>query len=117
MPKTRKAPGRASAARLVSLRIGGSAWKQVASLAGSGARDRVFVVETGAGGTVSLRFGDGTEGARLPNGGRVEAKYRVGGGRGTRVTIIFDRTSATPTHDVPLWRAIRCRRRAITFQR
>jgi hypothetical protein len=117
MPKPRKAPGRASSARLVSLAIGGRTWTEVSSLVGSGPRDRIFVVETGTGGTVSLRFGDGTQGARLPKGGEVEAHYRVGHGRGTRVTIVLKRAAAAPTGDIPLWRTIRIRRRAITFQR
>ncbi len=56
-----------------------SRWTEVASLAGYGADDRVFVVDHATG---EVTFGDGVTGAAVPPGFRnVRAlRYRVGGG-------------------------------------
>jgi predicted phage baseplate assembly protein len=54
-------------------------WQEVASLAGTGPDDRVFVVDHATG---EITFGDGVNGAAVPPGFRnVRAvRYRVGGG-------------------------------------
>ncbi|MFE1576810.1 putative baseplate assembly protein [Streptomyces fradiae] len=54
-------------------------WREVESLAGHGADDRVFTVDHGTG---EVAFGDGVHGAAVPPGFRnVRAvRYRVGGG-------------------------------------
>jgi hypothetical protein len=65
-----------------TLEIDGVVWTRVDSLVDSGPNDHHYVQsidpETGAS---SLRFGDGTSGARLPDGtGNVTANYRSGAG-------------------------------------
>ncbi|MCV5950686.1 hypothetical protein OFN94_38360, partial [Escherichia coli] len=48
--------------------------------------EEVFTRRTGDDGRVTLRFGDGVSGARLPSGSEnVRAKYRVGIGLAGRV--------------------------------
>jgi hypothetical protein len=109
--------GRTSLAHLVSLRIGGKVWTQVAELARFGPDDEVYAVEVGQGGTVAIRFGDGTTGARLPTGQDITAEYRLARGKGRRLAITLERSGSTPTEDVALWTAIRCTSNGITFQR
>lgn len=56
-------------------------WQEVKTLLGHGQRERVFVTSTGADGKTTVQFGDGQNGARLPNGrGNVRATYRKGSG-------------------------------------
>lgn len=56
-------------------------WQEVKTLLGHGPRERVFVTGTGADGKTTIQFGDGQNGARLPNGqGNVRATYRKGSG-------------------------------------
>ncbi len=56
-------------------------WQEVATLLGHGPRERVFVTSTGADGKTTIQFGDGQNGARLPNGQEnVRATYRKGSG-------------------------------------
>ena len=62
--------------------VGGVRWHEVATLHGQPARARVYVTRRADDGTVSVSFGDGINGARLPSGqGNVVATYRVGIGR------------------------------------
>ncbi len=64
----------------LELRVGGSEWEERASLFGLGAEE-VYVTRLGTDGEVTLGFGDGERGARLPTGrNNVTATYRVGGG-------------------------------------
>ena len=60
-------------------RLAASRWREVESLAGYGADDRVFTVDHDSG---EVTFGDGVNGAAVPPGFRnVRAvRYRVGGG-------------------------------------
>ncbi len=59
--------------------VDGVQWQEVDSLAEQGPRDRVFVTRGGATGTVTVQFGDGVNGSRLPTGSdNVRAKYRSG---------------------------------------
>ncbi|SFF76490.1 putative baseplate assembly protein [Novosphingobium sp. CF614] len=71
-------PGRATTLRV---RIGASWWNEVHSFVGAGPRDRVFTTRTADDGTVTVQFGDGVTGARLPSGkGNIMARYRTGTG-------------------------------------
>ena len=57
-------------------------WHEAEHLAGLGPKDRRFVTQTDDGGEVSVVFGDGRRGARLPTGTEnVRAVYRSGIGR------------------------------------
>ena len=63
----------------LEVRVDGVRWTELASLHGSGPADRVYVVRADADGKVTLTFGDGVTGARLPTGSEnVSATYRVG---------------------------------------
>jgi hypothetical protein len=53
-------------------------WVELPSLAESGPDDRHFTLDRETG---RVTFGDGTQGRRPPEGSRVEAAYRCGGGR------------------------------------
>jgi hypothetical protein len=64
--------------------VEGLIWKRVASLAGSGPRDQVYVV-TNEPASSSIVFGDGKHGARPDPGSRVVASYRFGGGTNQKV--------------------------------
>jgi predicted phage baseplate assembly protein len=56
-------------------------WHEVPSLFGRGSRERVFTTDMADDGSVTLRFGDGVRGARLPSGAQnVKATYRRGSG-------------------------------------
>ena len=66
--------------------IGGSPWREVASLESSGPRDRVYVVDRGADGSATVRFGDGQHGKTPPAGARVHATYGPGA-RGNRAAV------------------------------
>jgi hypothetical protein len=62
------------------LRVDGVHWDEVPSLFGQGTRE-VFAALLETDGGVTLHFGDGEQGARLPTGrGNVTSSYRVGGG-------------------------------------
>jgi predicted phage baseplate assembly protein len=56
-------------------------WKEVPALAGVGPEATVFTTVAGAGGTVTVQFGDGVNG-KIPPAGRsnLTASYRVGSG-------------------------------------
>ncbi|HXM54658.1 MAG TPA: putative baseplate assembly protein, partial [Candidatus Dormibacteraeota bacterium] len=78
------APGGADSTLVVQ--VDGVTWHEVPSLLGQGPRDRVYVVRAAADGTVTVEFGDGLTGRRLPTGvENVTATYRVGSGLGGRV--------------------------------
>ncbi|MFG3257551.1 baseplate J/gp47 family protein [Streptomyces sp. NPDC048172] len=64
---------------------GATFWHEVPTLAAAGPAERGFMVQRAADGTVTLLFGDGTNGAVPPKGSgldqvEVHATYRVGGG-------------------------------------
>lgn len=57
-------------------------WHETATLFNAGPRDRVYVARQADDGTVTLTFGDGIRGSRLPTGhDNVRAHYRKGIGR------------------------------------
>lgn len=61
-------------------RVDGVAWSEVPTLYGTGPAP-VFATELGTDGSLTLVFGDGVQGRRLPTGrNNVTGRYRVGGG-------------------------------------
>ena len=65
----------------LKVRVGGVLWQEVDSLLTQDGRSRCYVLECSDSGQVSVVFGDGTYGARLPSGqDNVVASYRVGSG-------------------------------------
>ena len=65
----------------LEVRVDGVAWSEVPSLHGQPADARVYSTRLAEDGTVQVRFGDGTNGSRLPTGSdNVEARLRVGTG-------------------------------------
>jgi hypothetical protein len=68
--------------------IGASPWREVASLESAGPGDRVYVVDRGADGSATVRFGNGRHGETPAAGAWVAATYRTGaGGNVATVTI------------------------------
>jgi len=65
----------------LQIRVNDLLWHEVPSLFGRGWRERVFTSEMADDGTVTVAFGDGVRGARLPSGSQnVKATYRRGSG-------------------------------------
>jgi hypothetical protein len=65
----------------LTIEAGGLRWQQVPTLLDQPPGARVFTTQRGADGKVSVRFGDGMEGARLPAGqNNIQARYRRGTG-------------------------------------
>lgn len=65
----------------LEVRVNRLLWEEVDSLHGLASMERVYVTERANDGTVTVRFGDGVTGARLPTGTEnVTATYRVGSG-------------------------------------
>jgi hypothetical protein len=61
-------------------------WREVPTLFDAGPRDRVYIVRLADDGKVTVLFGDGKSGARLPSGNEnVRAVYRKGIGLGGRL--------------------------------
>jgi Type VI secretion system/phage-baseplate injector OB domain len=60
----------------INLQVDGEIWHRVSSLDHSGPDDRHFVTSTDENGVMTVRFGDGQHGARLPSGAdQVVATY------------------------------------------
>jgi predicted phage baseplate assembly protein len=67
----------------LAVRVNDVLWTEVPTLYGSAPADRVYVTRLSDDGTVTVEFGDGVTGARLPTGTEnVTATYRVGSGLG-----------------------------------
>ncbi|WP_409466613.1 putative baseplate assembly protein [Amycolatopsis sp. GA6-003] len=65
----------------LAARVSGVRWHETEGLVWSGPTSHDYEVSLGAGGTRTLRFGDGVHGARIPAGvENVTAVYRVGAG-------------------------------------
>jgi hypothetical protein len=65
----------------LTVTVDGAHWQPIAAWSQARPGDRAYVVETGAAGTSTIRFGDGRTGARPPEGGsEVAATYRPEGG-------------------------------------
>jgi hypothetical protein len=58
--------------------VDSSTWLEVGSLESSGPGDRVYVVDRGANGSATVRFGDGQHGKTPPAGARVHGTYGTG---------------------------------------
>jgi hypothetical protein len=92
----------------LSVTVDDVAWTEVPSLFGTGPRDRVYVVRIGADGNVTVEFGDGVTGARLPTGvENVKATYRVGTGTqgmvaADRITLLLTRPMGVRSVDNPV---------------
>jgi predicted phage baseplate assembly protein len=70
-------------ASTLEVRVGDVLWREVPTLFGQGPLDRVYVTRADDQGKVTVQFGDGSAGARLPSGqDNVRATYRKGIGRG-----------------------------------
>ncbi len=65
----------------LQIRVNDLLWHEVPTLFGRGSRERVFTTDMADDGAVTVRFGDGVRGARLPSGAQnVKATYRRGSG-------------------------------------
>ncbi|MET9724093.1 baseplate J/gp47 family protein [Streptomyces zaomyceticus] len=65
----------------LTVRVDEVAWRELPTLYGAGAGDRVLTTRTEPDGAVVVAFGDGANGARLPSGSHnVRATYRKGAG-------------------------------------
>ena len=107
----------ASKAFGVTVTVNGKSWRRVASLVGSGPRDRMFTVAQRAGGKTVVQFGDGVHGARPRVGAKITVSYRTGAGAaGNTTTVILQRTASPPTLDQTLWVAIRNRSHMTSFE-
>ena len=70
----------------LNVRVGDVLWHEVPALYARGAGERVFHTRTADDGRVTVEFGDGASGARLPSGqNNVRATYRKGIGLGGSV--------------------------------
>ncbi|OYU71831.1 MAG: putative baseplate assembly protein [Burkholderiales bacterium PBB5] len=66
-------------ASTLAIRVAGVPWTEVPSLYGALPAARVYTTRLADDGTVTVQFGDGRTGARLPSGAEnVQARYRVG---------------------------------------
>jgi hypothetical protein len=65
----------------LEVRVNGVLWQEAENFIEAGPSDRIFVTRRADDGSVTVQFGDGVTGARLPTGrGNVRARYRVGSG-------------------------------------
>lgn len=70
----------------LEVRVGDVLWHEAPSLYNRGPKERIYVTRRGDDGKVTVQFGDGKTGARLPTGTEnVVASYRVGVGTGGNV--------------------------------
>ncbi len=76
-----QAPTPDGKAATLSISVGGIPWKEADTFYGHGPREHIFVTHIEDDGTVTVEFGDGITGARLPTGeDNVHATYRKGTG-------------------------------------
>jgi len=70
----------------ISISVKNKQWKRVDTLGNSSPSDRHYVLRREEEGEVSIQFGDGVNGSRLPSGkDNVKATYRTGAGAGGNV--------------------------------
>lgn len=82
------APTPSGVASTLEVRVGEVLWHEAEGLAGLAPADRDYVTSTDDQGQVTIVFGDGRQGARLPSGvENVRARYRSGIGRGGNVRV------------------------------
>ncbi len=87
-PLTHVADPRAAggAASTLEIRINDIRWDEAPTLFGRGPRERLFVTRIADDGKVTVQFGDGRTGARLPSGAEnLRATYRKGIGQAANV--------------------------------
>jgi len=71
----------AGMASTLEVRVDDILWDEAQSFYGRGRRDRIYVTRIDDDGNVTVEFGDGITGARVPTGSEnVTAKYRIGTG-------------------------------------
>jgi predicted phage baseplate assembly protein len=69
------------AADTLTVRVNGVAWPETDDLTQAGPSDQLHATTVGSDSTVSVGFGDGLHGSRLPTGQEnITATYRIGGG-------------------------------------
>ncbi len=84
----------------LEVRVDDVAWEQTPTLFGLGPRDRAYAVRIAADGSVTVEFGDGVTGARLPTGvENVRATYRVGSNAPQQVVTFARVVSLTDFED------------------
>lgn len=92
-----EAGARQGAANTLAVTAGDVKWHEAETLYGHGGAERIFTTEVDDEGKMTVRFGDGVTGARLPTGrDNVVATYRQGLGRAGNVkagslTTLLDR--------------------------
>ena len=97
--------GRASS---LQIRVNELLWYEVPTLFKRSPRERVFTTEMADDGTVTVQFGDGVRGARLPSGSQnVKATYRRGTGldglvRADQLTTLLTRPPGLKEANNPL---------------
>ena len=97
----RAAANEIGAAAELTVRVGDVAWAEKPTLFGAAATDHVFSLQTSAQGQTFVAFGDGTRGARLPNGvNNIRATYRKG--LGTDGNLPADRLTQLLTRPLGL---------------
>lgn len=65
----------------LEIRVNDILWSEVSTFYGASSKDKVYITSTNDDGVVTVQFGDGITGARLPTGTEnVKATYRVGTG-------------------------------------
>ncbi len=70
----------------LEIRVNGIRWNEAPRITAMQPKDRSYLIRRADDGTVTVQFGDGANGARLPSGQtNVEARYRVGIGAGGNV--------------------------------
>ncbi|MGD8679901.1 MAG: putative baseplate assembly protein [Lysobacterales bacterium] len=70
----------------LEVRVDGLRWHEAPRITAMRPKDRAYLVRRADDGTVTVQFGDGQHGARLPSGQtNVEARYRVGVGKAGNV--------------------------------
>ncbi|MFE4254277.1 putative baseplate assembly protein [Streptomyces sp. NPDC056910] len=80
------APTPAGGLSTLTVRVDGVRWTEVPTLRGQPPEARVFLTRLADDGTVTVCFGDGRTGARLPTGkDNIVAEYRIGTGRAGNV--------------------------------
>jgi predicted phage baseplate assembly protein len=73
------APNASGTQSTLVVRVNGIQWNEVDTLAAAGPNDRVFITQADATGKLTITFGNGRNGRRLPTGGaNVVAYYRSG---------------------------------------
>ncbi|MES2639544.1 MAG: baseplate J/gp47 family protein [Myxococcota bacterium] len=75
----------------IRVTVNGQLWPRVERLVGRGPSEPAFLVETGAGESAAVWFGDSAEGAAVPEGAALVLTYRIGrGAAGNRATGRID---------------------------